>query len=60
MHQTIFVDFDIVYVLHYVGLPIILFCSLSFDMNFIYRLAQKSISWLVKCTLKYVRNYFIT
>jgi hypothetical protein len=25
-----------------------------------YRMAQKSVNWLVKCILKYVRNFFIT
>jgi hypothetical protein len=25
---------------------------------FVYRLAQKSVNWLVKCTLEYVRNFY--
>jgi hypothetical protein len=34
--------------------------GLTSTIIYLYRVAQKSVHWLVKCTLKYVRNSFIT
>jgi hypothetical protein len=41
---------------------ILIYCGPISDTLYIdmYRAAQKSVNWLVKCALKYVRNVFIT